>query len=934
MRFGPALFFSFALSLSAVWADDSRMPPALRGVNPDWLSSGLYGALSADGVFGPTPRPTAADVPVSGPRKGYAPMILDARVGANVRLGADPAAVAASNPQQAEPHVARSASNPELLLATFQEGRLSDGGALTCGLALSQDGGLTWTRGLIPQLTRLDGGSYFRATDPVAAIGPQGDLYLNTLGALDNAFSMTAVVLSRSTDGGATWDAPVEIYRSPNAQMMADKNWLAVNDYPGAPRSGRLITTWTSFTTDSRGNATGNNLLASTSDNRGVTWTAPVAITPTGSTNQGSQPLFLPDGSLAVIYFTFSSITSGTLGSIQCKLSPDGGLTFPSTATTAVNNIYGWDDPQLRDGTFLPGATVARQTGALFISYIDVVNGSPRVLVVKSTDRGATWSTPAIVSDNPAGVSVMNPAIAVTPDGRTVTVVFYDKRNASDGANFVDLYAAQSFDGGDTWEPNLRLSDYTSDIRFGQATGRGYMLGDYHGLVASPAADVPALALWCDTRNGQSDPFTVRITPAAKPTFDTWRTARFSRAELADASRSSASADPDGDGYANLFEYALGTDPRISESGNACLVQSGTANITATLPANRHDAALTWETSLDGTTWTTPAGIPTVVALPPGQWMLVTQPDRANYFRLTAQPARGERLVSPEMFVVGSDGRLINVSTRGQVKTGASQLIVGFVVDGGAKQILLRGIGPTLRPLGVANAIADPFLRLYATGAAQPLQQNDNWMSVESSHPPPPLELSAAFNRLNASVLTSGYEAVLLTPLPAGAYTAILSDTANAAGVGLVEAYDADATPGLPSGPRLANLSTRGEVGTGGNALIAGFVLSGTQPRRVLIRAVGPMLSNFGVSGALADPVLTLHRAGTAAPIAVNDDWAQCRGAAATRATTAALGTFPLPSPSLDAALVLTLAPGSYSAVVTGADGATGIALVEVYDAN
>ncbi len=124
----------------------------------------------------------------------------------------------------------------------------------------------------------------------------------------------------------------------------------------------------------------------------------------------------------------------------------------------------------------------------------------------------------------------------------------------------------------------------------------------------------------------------------------------------------------------------------------------------------------------------------------------------------------------------------------------------------------------------------------------------------------------------------------------------------------------------------LRNLSTRGQVGTGSNILIAGFVVGGSTPKQVLVRAIGPTLASFGVTGALADPVLELYRGNTR--IASNDNW---DGTGLQTAANQA-GAFPLPVSSADAAVLMTLSPGSYTAQVSGVAGRTGVALVELYD--
>src|ERR1043165_8570736 len=150
---------------------------------------------------------------------------LDPRVGSNLRLGNDPSQLPSSLRAQAEPHIARSPTNPDLLAATFQEGRFTDGGAVDCGYAISHDGGLSWSRALIPGLTAIVGGPYYRVSDPVAGIDLKDFVYLNTIGLLDSSLTTSAVLLNRSTNGGASFEPPVEAMRSTDSSVLLDKNW-------------------------------------------------------------------------------------------------------------------------------------------------------------------------------------------------------------------------------------------------------------------------------------------------------------------------------------------------------------------------------------------------------------------------------------------------------------------------------------------------------------------------------------------------------------------------------------------------------------------------------------------------------------------------------------------------------------------------------------
>lgn len=918
---------------ATVPVESSSVPLALRAANPDMLSGGLFAALDADGVFTGMRPVRAFRQGMTDLSKGKPPAVLDARVGINIRLGDDPAALPASQIGQAEPHIYRSVSDPNVLLATFQEGRYYDAGSLDCGYAISRDGGLTWTRALIPQLTQSSGGSFNRATDPVAGIGPQGDLYLNTLGSISGAFSSAAVLVSRSTDGGASWSAPVAVFTSTSTTVAPDKNWLAVNDYAGTPNAGRLVVTWTNFTSASSGTSTGNNIVGSVSDDRGVTWSAPIAVTPSGSVNQGSQPVYLPDGSLAVVYVTFPNPSTTSQFSINCRTSLDGGRTFPASGSTAVPLVFAWDDPDLRDGVFLPSAAAARQSGDLYIAYTAVNTGTPKVYVAKSTDRGTTWNTPVVVSDNPTGVSVMNPAVAVTPDGQTVSVVFMDRRNTNATRTNLDIYLAQSFDGGATWQPNIRLTDMTNDIRYATPTSRGYMLGDYLGVAPALASDEPAVAIWCDTRTGDADPLTARFAPVADESFSAWAIARGVAPQL-------PAGDPDQDGYFNAVEFKLGSNPLANEGGETFMTHQVSPGV--------FDVAWVERTASSTYPVTTVANPPpdrivtTVtpsVALTSDQLPSIAVGDRLHWvgLRYTAAPEApfsvGHALkfsagippyVSGEIAPANTDSRLINVSSRGNVGSDANQMIVGFVIDG-PKTMLVRAAGPALLAYDVPNYLAAPRLTLSPLGSTTSLASNAGWQQSTAS--------STLFTRLGAFPFAPGStDTALVQTLAAGGYTAVVSGANGGTGVSLVEAYDADPTPGLPTGPRVLNLSTRAVAGTGTDTLIAGFVITGSQPRRVLIRAVGPTLTQFGIATPLSDPVLTLYQGKTA--VATNDDWQISQSWPAIAATAQRVGAFALNDASLDAALLITLAPGGYSVTVTSADGGTGIALVEVYDAD
>jgi len=269
-------------------------------------------------------------------------------------------------------------------------------------------------------------------------------------------------------------------------------------------------------------------------------------------------------------------------------------------------------------------------------------------------------------------------------------------------------------------------------------------------------------------------------------------------------------------------------------------------------------------------------------------------------------------------------GRLINISCRAQVGTGANILIAGFVVGGagtsGTESLLLRGSGPALIPFGVTGTLPDPQLQLNSGSTS--LATNDGWAGNAT------IASTAAAVGAFTWTNSSSHDAALFETLD-GAYTAQIAGQSGDTGVALAEVYDAtpEGTYTLTT-PRLINISSRAQVGTGGNILIAGFVVGGTTSETVLIRASGPALVPFGVTGVLPDPELQLFSGSTL--VASNTGWG---GNAQIVSIAASVGAFSWgSSATADSALIVTLAPGAYTAQMSGASGDTGVALVEVYE--
>jgi hypothetical protein len=315
------------------------------------------------------------------------------------------------------------------------------------------------------------------------------------------------------------------------------------------------------------------------------------------------------------------------------------------------------------------------------------------------------------------------------------------------------------------------------------------------------------------------------------------------------------------------------------------------------------------------------------------QWMVGTQ-------AITGATSASYNAASPGSYsvVVGSsagsttssaalltaNSRLINVSSRAPVGTGQNVLIPGFVINGPpgtTKQVLIRASGPALTQFGVTGVLSNPVLSL-ADGAGNTIASNTGWSTSTNA-----AQIAAAANAAGAFAFPAGSpDSAILVSLPPGPYTFNISGANTGTGVALAELYELNTQdPNL-----MINISARIQAGTGANTLIAGFVIQGNQPAHLLIRGDGPVLAQFGVTGALAQPVLTVFDSNQK-PVATNTGWGTNSNASAIASAAGTAGAFALPANSADSALLLSLPPGPYTAQVTSANSVAGVALVEVY---
>lgn len=274
---------------------------------------------------------------------------------------------------------------------------------------------------------------------------------------------------------------------------------------------------------------------------------------------------------------------------------------------------------------------------------------------------------------------------------------------------------------------------------------------------------------------------------------------------------------------------------------------------------------------------------------------LLQQDDVAGARSLYGTPANAPPLTR--------NGRLANISTRGVVGTGDNVMIAGFIVTDDTKRVLIRALGPSLPLTGTLD---DPVLELHNRNG-DIIASNNNWADTQQQD-------------IAATGLSPGNsrESAIVMTLPAESFTAVVSGNNGTTGAALVEVYNL-----TPDSGQLANLSTRGFVGTGDDVLIGGFIIDGPESKKVVLRGIGPSLSAFGVAGALPDTTLQLFN-GNGEMLASNTGWQSGDGE---------VQLYHLaPSDPRESAITRELVPGLFTAILRSPSGATGIGLVEVYD--
>lgn len=396
---------------------------------------------------------------------------------------------------EVEPYIAVNPGNPRHLAGAWQQDRWSNGGARGHVAAVSLDAGATWQRVVIPGISLASGGALQRASDPWLSFAPNGDLYHSCIAFDSNLSGLNRLLVSKSSDGGLTWSAPVTVkeddQETPDAPLN-DKPTITAD--PADARYAYVV--WARF------DATGAPAWFARTTNGGTTWETARKIYSPGDDRytQGHQIVVRPDGTLADFFTVESALASGI--SLVMLTSPDKGVTW--TNTTNPRQVSSLTPCTIRD----PDTNVALRSGAgLFDAACDPANGNlycvwqdgrfssqayGSIAFSQSTDGGATWSAPVAINQTPAGIGNANrqaftPTVKVAADG-TIGVLYYDFRNntTAPGA-LADAFLVRCKPTASApatvpanWR-ETRLTAVSFDVKLAP-DARGLFLGDYIGL--------------------------------------------------------------------------------------------------------------------------------------------------------------------------------------------------------------------------------------------------------------------------------------------------------------------------------------------------------------------------------------------------------------------------------------------------------------------
>jgi hypothetical protein len=763
-------------------------------------------------------------------------------------------------------------------------------------VVVSEDNGLTWE-------VRKILGSASSGSDPSVGVGSSGRVYFGYADGDTNA------AISMSNDNGKTWSNPLDVGASFGINnvvfpaVVAGDNNRAAFAFLGTPTTGGLTAPkfagiWHLYVaTTYDGGATWSTVDATPNDpvQRGCIWLG-------GGANICRNLLDFMDVQMDHEGRILVGYADGCAGG-ECVLAPANATGNSYTALAAIARQSGgrrlmsaFDPPATATAPGAPTLNAKRNGGLVRLSWSEADTGGSAITNYQIL-RSTTANTETLLATVPGTQLRYDDATATDPAlTYFYKVVAVNAQGSSCGNNEVsvryvgDSYAATGF---------IVASDPTAEVG---------------PPAANPDLDIQSLAI-SEPGTGPNAGklvFQLKMTSLATiPPSRRWRIIWNSQSSSGGQYYLGMTSDNTG---AISFDYGTVTTGVIGlVLGDPNTTTVGTPDAASFTPAGLITIAISRNKIGNPQTGDLLGGI-----------SVRTYADTTNKVRSTNAidttsnaNANDDTANAATYAIAGPRSALLqNISTRAQVGAAEKVLIGGFIITGtDSKRVIVRGRGPSLVGVpGITDPLRDPIIELYnSTPGAPPIATNDDWQN-------PPSNGTDVSNTGLAPA--HPFESAIVRTLGPGNYTVILRDKdTSAARLGLVEVFDV----GPASNSQLGNLSSRGFVGAGDNVLIGGVIVgpANTGNANLLVRSLGPSLSAFGVAGTLPDPTLRIvNQSGTI--IGSNDDWGANAAAIAAQAPNLA------PSRPEESALIISLAPGQYTAIVEGKN-ATGVATVEVY---
>lgn len=841
---------------------------------------------------------------------------------------------------------ARTLTGPSVVVTTENTGATIEPGEPkpknSRGTALGTDHSL-WFKWTAPETRNFQISAYGETTDPILAVYTGSSLATLAEVAYDDDTGPGLDSLVRlAATAGVTYSIKLDNASNPTGRTtltISDAAWQYVADYPGWA-SPALAADGTIYFPDSAGYVH--------------------AVTPTGTRKWRSAAIagYILGGSLAV--------------------APDGTIYGGDDYGTlyALNPATGAKKWEFATGDFIWAAPALGADGTVYVKSDDgqlYALNPDGTLKWKFPVPGDTYSAPVIGTDGTVYVASPGDSAlyAVNPDGTRQwrvslgATVYATPALGADGTIYLGNYDGRFFalrpDGTERWHVDTgsplsgsAVVDAAGTVYFGSydqklhaldgATGVQkweYLAGDVIRTTAPVLADDGTIYIGSDDGLLHALDATGKLRRTYATAAPIYSTPLLAAGRLyVSSSDAKLYAFDTGNNLARAPWPMTGQNPRrLARATELPGIPTFTTQPVAPAGVSAGSAtALTAAASISGGgavsyQWyfndAALAGATTATLR-----LASAQGSDAGTYRVVATGAGGSTISTATRLAVAAAAtdrsRLVNLAIRTAAGGGDRLLFLGFALGGtgttGNKPLLIRAVGPTLAGFGVTGILADPKIQIFSGTSL--LLENDDWAGNT--------QVAALSPQVGAFPLTgaTSKDSALVATRPAGSYTAQISGPGTDTGIVLAEIYDG--TPAdtfTATTPRLINISARTLVGTGSNILIAGFVITGTSSKQVMIRAVGPTLAAFGVGGVLADPRLDLYASSSAtSPISSNDNWGQASSATQIAAAAASVGAFALPLESRDAVLLVTLPPGSYTAQVSGVANTTGVALVEVYE--